>query len=342
MDEKNKKILEIKEAVLRYHRHKNSFPKIDWLMTKLNLSRGNIVTLLRILEQQNFIIRKYSNYYLNDNQPKIITNIEQKKTKQLDWQILIIRFIMGVTGIGASFLSIYYTKIFADQFLPPILSIILSCIMVLFSVFMFDIIIITSTNKNWLLLFSLSALWLLTISLSMYSTVHGQYNSKIIGKKQDKIGIIKIESNKFLWESMKKQEKEIEELIDLKEIDLKNTQKLLKEFDDLEKRTEKWRIYWNTVSQRDEAQKTILLLRGQLKEIRDKKISFIETVKDTGYTDSTTIKKVYFADWLAKMFPFDPEMIRFTIYTSYAIFIDVIAPIAIAASMFLRRKEKNG
>ncbi|MFX0141036.1 MAG: hypothetical protein ACFFDN_45780, partial [Candidatus Hodarchaeota archaeon] len=176
---------QLKEYFKRYWNNHRSIPKFKLIKNKFDLSTYKINKLMDVLANTGFLIKKYNHYYLNEksnNHKKKFSFKEIKEEitrKKNDIVLIVLRILMIIIGIGAIILSTYYTSIWLFSFLPGYLAILLSSIMVAFSVAAFECMIIFKENKQRILIVIFSIIWLIVLCFSMISTVAGQYNARM-------------------------------------------------------------------------------------------------------------------------------------------------------------------
>ena len=110
----------------------------------------------------------------------------------VDFILISVRILMAIIGIGAVILSIYYTYVWLAEFLNMFLALLLSTIMIAFSVMAFEVMVIFWQNKQRGVIPLFCLLWLVVLIFSMISTIAGQYNSRMsieIEEKNKKVGV---------------------------------------------------------------------------------------------------------------------------------------------------------
>jgi hypothetical protein len=331
-----------KSLIERHIEHYKKFPKISWLAERIELTEYSTVKLLRHLVDIGYLSRNYNQYTIRTDKPETkqmgrnrITDFQYSNTP-----IVIIRIIMAIVGTGATFMSIYYTNKWLADFLPAALSLLLSTIMILFSISAFETIVIFVRRRAYYIIAVFSILWLIVLTFSMVSTIAGQYNSRI-----DSV-ILWTEENsdtihqKLILDSYNSSEAEILLRIDDKRKELNSLQIILSEFDTLEERKEDWRFYWSTKNQMDDVNSHLEKLREELNAERRRKVELLESQTEAGLVNETTIEVKSFYAWLSEIVRGNPQMIEFWLSVFPAVFIDLISPLALAVAMFLKRKEE--
>lgn len=350
----DRKILEKTRNVLRnYCRHsKGQFPKIEWIGKWIGLNYYETVKVLRTLEAEGFLNRNYNQYKLNSIS-KDITEIQdqsieipgQSMGKRSDILLIVIRIVMAIIGMGASYLSMYYTRIWLLEFLSPFLSTLLSTIMILFSVAAFETLLIFWANQKIFPIMIFSVVWIIVLIFSMMSTIAGQYNSRISNREEITTERTEITHARLTLELYDSEEKELLESLAEKRIELKASQILFSQFDTLEQRKEDWRFYWNTKKAMNDSTLQIEKLQAQIKEVREIKRQLLKQSQQSAGIVEETKKLIYasFYVWMGEVLKARPMMIQFWLSIFPALFIDIIAPLAVGVSLFLTfwRKEEN-
>jgi hypothetical protein len=333
-NDKREMLDRLKSYIRRYWLNNNKFPKLELIKERFDITGHQLTELLRLLEYDGFIDRNYCSYKLN-----VEEEIERKESK--DWILMILRIIMVVIGVGAITLSVYYTGIWLLEFLNPFLAFLLSTIMVAFSVGAFEVILIFRENRQKLFIVPFAILWIIVLCFSMMSTVAGQYNQRmkkqIIDASENYETYYKIDELK----SYLNEEKRIEKQLEAKRQRLEKLNNIIDEFD-LEKLNDEKnkKIYDQTVYEIHRLEGQMRVLRTELEEKANRRIEFMKK-QDTGITGETFIEEIDFYDWVAGIFNIEARFIEFWLSVFPAVFIDIIAPLAVAVGMFLNRRRKE-
>lgn len=326
---------DIKNHIITYSKRNNKrIPTSANIARRFNISKQKALEIYRKFVDEGFLKRNYAQY----------KKAEINKPKK-DIILLSIKIIMLFIGIGAVSLSIYYTGIWLCEFLPFVLAYLLSLIMVAFSVVAFEVIIILWNNKQHSIVFLFSFLWFIVLLFSMTSTVAGQYNQRIKNEKTEIIQNVGIINKKNLYNIYEEEEKEILISIDRKEKELKPFMSILEGFEsieDIDVNERSQYVYWENYEKIKRINNEIEKLRNDLKIIRENKKIFLENEDEAGVIKETVIEYASFYVWLSGIFGVEARFIEFWLSVFPAIFIDIIAPLSIAISMFLRRKELDG
>ena len=320
--------------LIKYYYSKYSkLPSLKYISDHLNISAKTASEVVQRLRDQKVIVKNpQGEYYI----PKPITYDEKaiKQPIKKDFSLLVIRVIMGIIGVGASVMSLYYTLIFLSEFLPTFWAFLLSAIMVLFSVVCIDVIIILKQNKKQGVLISVfSTAWLVVFLFSMASTMIGQYNARqkniVVAVEESRAPETQAEA----WEILQAQEKYLLEDIDTTEKSLNLHRENFNKMLETEKRD--W-YFFDARNRMQEAEKSLEKKRAELKATQTEKKDFLNSGKTFVAPEN---KNHDFYDWFGNEFGVSPGTVAFIVSIFPAMFIDIIAPLALAVSMFLRRKE---
>ncbi len=330
------------KSLLRDHckTTQGKFPKIEWIQKWTGLKQYKVVEALRILEAERFLTRNYNQYRINPESPTIQKqSIRIPKPETVDrFQFFVIRIIMGLIGIISIGLSIYFTQLWFREFFNPFLSIMLSLSLVSFSVIAFEVAIIFWKNKQHALVVLFGIMWGIVLIFSMMSTLAAQFNKWSIKGREENSKRIQSVYQKLIFEDYKKEENEILLRIDEERIELKVNQNLLKQFDTLEQRKEDWRFYWSTKQTVDESQVEMNRLEKLLKEVRNKKLTFLKSNQTVDIIEKEQVFSFYV--WIGQITKVDSTHIRFWLFIVPAIAVDILAAVGIALALFLKKIEK--
>lgn len=337
----------IKNYIIRYCREYKKFPKRNHIIQKMGVTKYQVDNIMKILVHQEFLDKNYNHYAIHENNKhnKKITfkNIIEKKN---DLILISIRILMIIIGIGAIILSTYYTSIWLFSFLPVPLAVLLSTIMVAFSVASFEAIIIFKENRQGFMIIVFSVIWLIVVCFSMVSTIAGQYNARMKYEEENFTEKSEEKHQETIYDSYIIEEEEIKDQMEKKNERLKYLNKFIIQFDSemlLEK--ENMRMYNKTLDEIHRIENELRILRDELKEKRDRKREFLEQQRESGIMVAAIEEKesisASFYMWLAFVLSLDPTHIEFWLSVFPAVFIDIIAPLAVAVGMFLKRKGKE-
>jgi hypothetical protein len=254
-----------------------------------------------------------------------------------DFSILVIRFIMGFIGFGASGMSCYYTTVWLLEFLPWFLAFLLSFLMIIFAVLSVQVALILSHTLGrvkLILIPMFSILWLVVTVFSMGSTVAGQYNINMSSYEQDAQidGTLQIDQIQL---------EVIQSNVSLTENELKARQKdrdtMLDSLSAMEMGSDEYNTIWwrmNSINGR---------INELVAELRTYREQYSIAVSDSGalFTRTEEKKIVDFYSWLSGLFGVRREQVQFWSSVFPAIFIDLIAPIGVATALFLHTQQQS-
>lgn len=331
-----------------YKTENGKLPTTQMVGEKFNLSQNKVIEQFRYLKKEGKLKLNTSRYkpgenFFSDNGKKKI------KIKELisSITIIVIRIIMALISIGACILSTWFTASFLMDSLNPVLAYILSIIMILFSVMAFETIIIFFKNKQLPLVLLFSFLWIVVLIFSMFSTVATQYNERIKNDNQDSTQSAEKTIDKKKYDILEKEEKEIEQQIELKQTELQPYLDIMSSFqtkEDRKSKDDKW-TYWNASEKVQAINKEIDKLNIKLSKKRNeilKELDRLNKQEDkTGIIQGTEKETKSFYKWLSEIFNVEIQYVQFWPSTFPAVFIDIIAPLSLAICMFLKRKEEK-
>jgi DNA-binding transcriptional regulator YhcF (GntR family) len=331
----NRELKEIVKHILVYQKNnRGKLPTLNNIARKFEIDINQARNIYRLLVKKGFLKRNRSRYKIEDKE-KIKEKIKSKQRN--DVVVIIIKIIMAIVGIGAICLSIFYTGIWLDEFLPTPLAYILSCIMIAFSVIAFETMIIFWNNKEYPAIILFSVLWFIVLIFSMISTVAGQYNQRLINTITETKKNVEVTHKKMSYDIYNQEENDILDSIKRKEKELNSFQIMMSDFKTAEDQKNSEWLYWDINEKIKKTNTDIEILRKELKEIRSVKKEFLKKEVKAGVV--IDIKKDSFYTWIGGLFNIESRYIEFWMSIFPAIFIDLIAPLAIAVSMFLKRKE---
>jgi hypothetical protein len=340
--QKDKEILDdIRKYINRYYKHKGKVPPKKLISEKYKITIYQVNNYLKVLTHLGYLNQKYCHYKPSFKKTDEEINLKTE-IKKHDWILMVLRVVMFFIGIGAIVISVYYTTIWFDEFLDIILSIIFSIIMVAFSVGTFEVIIILKQNKQYLLIVPFMFLWIIVVGFSMMSTVAGQYNQRMDIVEETTVDNYDISYKREVYNTYVEEETRIKEQLDSKGNRLNKLNELLTDFtlDDLKDDKIK-KIYDKMVSDIRTIENEMRILRNDLEEKGNRREEYLkENQEEAGITNETDVKRASFYEWIGDIFKVDAKYIEFWLSIIPALFVDIIAPLAVAVGMFLKRKEK--
>jgi len=244
-----------------------------------------------------------------------------------------LRIAMGIIGVAAAYMSIYYTWKWLLEFLPGFQAVILSGSVVAFSIIAFETMILFVKSKQKVLASCFGIVWLVVLVFSITSTVAGLYNKRVENYNQSIQQTYTSSYKAEEWGMYQQNERLI--LAQIKE-----KEGLLTTY------TKRWTSAGSNPTNLDyqrmrTAQAELDMRRNELKQLNSTKLEFVKTQKDIGATKETSLKQKNFYQWLAQLFNIEADMMEFILSLFPAIFIDVIAPLSLAVFLFLTPKKHN-
>lgn len=328
-----------------YKLENGKLPTTKMVGAKFQISQNVVIRHYRFLEKENKLNLNTSRY--KPGEKFFSENGHKKHIKELvsSITIIVIRIVMGLISIGACILSTWFTANFLQDSLGPFFSYILSIIMIMFSVISFEAIIIFYKNNQRILVILFSFLWIIVLIFSMFSTIATQYNERIkINNQAKKNNTDKI-INRTAYNLLLTEEIEIRESLQLKKQELQPYLNILSSYESKEDRKtkdDKW-TYWNVTEKIKDLNTELQKLKVQLDKKRDElrnELAKINDKKDkTGIVKGTEQETKSFYIWMSEILQIETQYVQFWPSTFPAVFIDIIAPLALAICMFLKKKE---
>lgn len=313
--------LEITKKLCRlYYEKYGKIPGLSWLEKRTNIESNRLLKIVEHLKRKNFFIVEDGKIVLNNTKK----SYRKQFFKKNNWFVLL-RYILLLVGVGAIYMSIYYSHNWLLDFLNPIRAFILAFIMVAFAVSSFELIVFFKQKKKYFLVCVFSFLWCIVTFFSMISTIAGQYNARItkLNKryKEEKL-ITENNLKQMQYEEQKEDYREKKEMLNS---DIKQLQSILYQYkkEDIEKNKKQYNSFRYKYNK---SKRELNKLLSEIKRFRNKrKIKIIQKSPPDFYL------------WISQIFGWAPEMIQFWLSIFPAIFIDLIAPISIAIVMFTKK-----
>lgn len=252
----------------------------------------------------------------------------------------VIRITMVLVAIVAVGISIHFSRLWLLSFLGATGAASLAAVMVLYATVAPQIIGVVMVRVSVIRVLAsvvIGATALLVMVFSMVSTVAGQYagfqQTEATGANENRQEIAAAAT----WDLLQSQAEGLRERIADKQEEIDAVQVLLKEFDTLEKRTEKWTFYLTTTSDLERMGGDMDRLQADLREVQ----SEIRSAIDSGSASIVvTDSRETFYDWAGGLLLIASDRVQFWLSMFPAVFVDIIAPLALAIAIFLRKREK--
>lgn len=273
-------------------------------------------------------------------------NRERKKEVKYNIPIFIVQIMMGLIGVGASIISVYYTTYWLVEFLPLPFALLLSSIMIGFSVFAFEAVIlflsgeVTQKKTTRLLVASgLIFLWIIVSAFSITSTVAGQYNKHISNLKEK--NQTDIDTGRLSWNLLQERKKDIVRRIEDYQKQNKMYEVLAGQMNDLKDRVDNERAWQDAQTRTERNNWELNRLTTELGKLREEEQRQLEEARKTGEKiGEGTLGIPDFYGWIANIIHLHRDWVQFLLSLFPAIFVDIISPIGIAIALFLRNKNK--
>jgi hypothetical protein len=261
--------------------------------------------------------------------------------------IYIIQFLMAIIGIGAAVISVYYTTIWLLEFLPWAFALLLSSIMVGFSVSAFETVILfmsgqvtESRTAKATIAGGFIILWIIVSFFSIASTVAGQYNRHVQNLREEaKAGVSTGRQN---WAILQEQKGELQKRLSEYREQVSTLNKIMAGMSDVESRTRNNQVWYETQFRLQKANEQMSKVALDLDKVRDEERVRLEESRKTGIVLSTTSAKDIpdFYAWLSNVTGAERDKAQFVMALFPAVFCDIMAPVALAVALFLRRKKR--
>jgi hypothetical protein len=347
---------EVKIFLRNYFNQYKRLPTIREAADRFSTQESRMLDIYRSLVRDGFLKRNYTRYKMpvpqseqssREKVPGIVVTPSVQKEAVGDifitagWMIVVLRLVMTLIVLGAVSLSIYYTAIWLMDFLPAFLAIVLSSVMVLFSCMAFEIVILLGRSRQKILASVFLVLWAVVLIFSMVSTVAGQYNQRIHNEVVATARGSEMTYKRTLYESYQAEEKNLQKQIEDKMEQRTSYQKLLSQFDTLEKQQEDRKIFNDLTWRIAVVDREVQRLNGQLSSVREKERSSLEGETQEGLIRETVSENQSFYVWIGTVFNVSPIHVEFWLSVFPAVFIDIIAPFALAFVLFVQKRMEG-
>jgi hypothetical protein len=276
------------------------------------------------------------------------SNDAPKETREkIDWTIVIIRTAMTLVGLGAMTLSFYFTHKWLDKVMPSLLAIVLSGIIVMFSIFAFEIVLLFSSKQvtdkgwRWVVAALFFIMWFPVVAFSMTNTISGQYDEHVAEMYREAQKNLAVNAGRTQWQLLLNEEKDLREQVQQKRDDITRFKSMLPTQEQITADPRKQRDWNNNQWRITLADRDIKILLTKLEQNRTKKEQLLQSLPQATDADEVTGKVETFHMWAAKILGVEPQMVQFWLAAFPAVFIDIIAPAAFAIALFLRRRRRN-
>jgi hypothetical protein len=262
--------------------------------------------------------------------------------KEFDLVIPILRLLMLAIGTGAMIVSIFYTWIWLRELLPSPLAILLSTIMVCFSVLSFEVIVLFLTGEvtkhwsRWFVITGFSFLWIIVAAFSITSTIAGQYNKHIKNSKEYAMQNQGKKSEVMKWNRLQERKTELVERRLEKKTQISNLIAMSNQVGTIAEAEKHNEVLASTNYRTQTAESELNHIEAELEKVRDEEKKAITA--DTSLASADTVDVPDFYSWLAKILDIKKDLAQFWLSLFPAIFVDLISPAALAIAAFLKKK----
>jgi hypothetical protein len=278
---------------------------------------------------------------------KIIKQERKPKEQRIDWVMWIIKWGMGIVGACALILSAYYNSVEARKYLPSVLAVIFSGMVVLFSVSSFETMIYIFSQRNmkkWIktiIITCFAILFLTGVMISMSSVVAGRYSKYTENQLSKSKEVSGFSNDQFRWQEYEKQKILIQQRISEKQGQLAQLYKITGSVQDIKEKETHGGSYAETQWRITNIETEMKKLDLSLNDIRTKEHDLL--MKNPELISSATISTsgvaTDFHSWLSGVLGIDKNKIQFFLALFPSFLIDLLSPIAIAISLFLRKRK---
>lgn len=170
-----------KKVILTYFHQKGVLPPMGYVASKITYPKTKISHVFKDLEKDGFLTKKGTRYTLNfSGKEDFSTNALEKakaNIKMNPWMVLI-KLVMLIVGIGATYMSIFHSRGFLADFYNGIKPLMAAIIMIVFNVLAAEMVVFFHQKGQEFLRNCFTILWVLGTLFSMGSTVLGMYNAR--------------------------------------------------------------------------------------------------------------------------------------------------------------------
>lgn len=262
--------------------------------------------------------------------------------------IYIVQGVMSIIGIGAAVISVYYTTIWLLEFLPAVFALLLSSIMIGFSIASFETVILFMsgevTRSRWVkvsIATGFILLWIVVSFFSIMSTVAGQYNKHVSNlRDQAKAGI---STGRAQWGILQEQKGELQKRLSDYQKQVTTLTNIMDGMGSVEARKNNAGVWAENQWQLQKANEQMSRIASDLDKVREQERAQIEESRKSGVLLSLAgdLKQVPdFYGWMSTIVKVDRDKVQFWLALFPAVFCDVMGPIGIAMGLFLRRKKR--
>jgi hypothetical protein len=343
------------EEIKAVHGASGSVPQPEAIAKSLEIELGTAKAAYARLARQGLLVQVDGDYYLNRSREAAVQSDDTERNEDpprtdtrivalrdiKEWAILVIRGAMLLVSGVAVWISIYFSRLWLLSFLSPFRALALAGVMVLYATVapqIIGVILGHRTIGRWLSIGLIGLTALMVMVFSMTSTVAGQYAGFALteaeGIQESAAQTVSIARADLITDQITEVRRRIED----KQEEIDAVQVLLKEFDTLEKRTENWTFYLTTMGDLERLGEDMAGLQDELRELRERQAELI-TEETVGVVESARFETRTFYQWLGGLLSAAPDRVQFWLSMFPAVFVDIIAPLALAIALFLGRNK---
>lgn len=370
---------QIKEAITKLIEVYGRFPKIEELARELKTNNYQVQQHLKGLVHNGFLLRQGNWYMLNptnqlsepakpvpmklppslfidEKAAPLVKEVQQynwaEKMEDFEvlenpWTIPILRIIMGIIGVGAVFISMYFTFIWSVEVMPWLLAALLSGIMVGFAVFSFEIVILfitQTTPEEWyngLIAVAFFILWIIVTAFSITTTIAGQYNQHALTLQATTQKYKKVNVGRTQWDLLELEKSTTNANIANLNVEITKYNDTLKGLNPQNKTTR--RLWDDTQWQLSLANRKMTKLTDSLNNTITQEKTQLESNPESTSADTTTGKIPDFYGWISGLLKgkMSREQVQFWMSLFPAVFVDIISPAALSIALFLHKKRRD-
>ena len=350
---------EVKAFLLAAYKQNHKLPSIKVMADQFSVSEYRMLEVFRILVHEGFLKRNYSRYKMPDGGP--VEGLEPEAesgapepeeikeeapapapVKESTWALTAMRIILGVIGLGAIGVSIYYTSVWLLEYIPPFLAIFLASIMVVFSTMAFEVVILVFRARQWLMGLGFTILFITVLAFSMMSTIAGQYNQRVKSENITVVAESETTQARAGYDLLVKQEGQISAQIQAQQSMRVVYQRLFDSYDTERKEADP-KGFADTKAQLDKIDRALGTLNTQLLAKQAAEAKYLAEAKGPGAIEETKVNTASFFVWVASLFKnkIQGDMLQFYFSVFPAVFVDLIAPFALAFALFQRKENSS-
>jgi hypothetical protein len=247
--------------------------------------------------------------------------------------------MMAFVGVGAMVNSAYFTATWLTQSLPDPLAWLLSLIMVGFAVSAFETVVLFHAEKlggpltRIFITLGFGGLWATVVFFSITSVVAGQYTEWVDAQTAALASTESIAGAKTRYDHLRERQRLLKDRLEWKKAGAANLYSQAARTDQAEAPMAHANLAW--LSKQADAE--VATISDELNKINEEEAQLLQKYPALASTKNGAYPDFY--GWLAEVFKTDPALTQFFISLAPALFVDLIAPAAIAIALFLQTKK---